>query len=176
MSSMLRSIRRGPNCSWLVRKHPVCSKISCFAWLAQSARQAIYYVFGNFSGWWRSNHENCNGLQRQQTLASSIYGRWQYWLTSRKLILNGIHFLKPNQLMGNWPASSKSSTKTNLCLSSMKRRRKSWPMLWMLLTNQLKAALQSLTTAKVSSKLSSWVQKLRMASFCLVKAFLEAST
>jgi hypothetical protein len=36
--------------------------------------------------------------------------------------------------------------------------------------------LQSLTTAKVSSKRSSWVQKLRMASFCLAKAFLEAST
>ena len=102
------------------------------------------------------------------------HGRRQFWATSRKLILNGIHFLKQNQLTGNWPASSKSSTKTNLFLSSMKRRRKSWPMLWMLLTNQLKAALQSLTTAKVSSKLSSWVQKLRMASSCLVKAFQEA--
>jgi hypothetical protein len=36
--------------------------------------------------------------------------------------------------------------------------------------------LQSLTTAKVSSKLSSWVRKLKMASSCLVKAFLEALT
>ena len=104
------------------------------------------------------------------------HGRRQCWATSRKLILNGIRFLKPNKLMENWPASSKSFTKNNLCLSSMKRRRKSWPMLWMLLTNQLKAALQSLTTAKVSSKRSSWVRKLIMASFCLVKAFLEAST
>ena len=63
--------RRGPNCSWLVRKHQVYCKISCFAWLAQSARQAIYHVLGNFSGWWRSDHETCDGLQRQQKLASS---------------------------------------------------------------------------------------------------------
>ncbi len=63
--------RRGPNCSLLVRKHPVCSKIPCFSWLAQFARQVIYHVFGNFSGWWRSDHETCYGLKRRQTLASS---------------------------------------------------------------------------------------------------------